>query len=167
MAEQRTLPMIAAESVAFMADHASAPEYHYSLTAAINIDIRWLAYIRSTTNIQNRWPINSPTLSWTPMYQQESFDDLQTQLDRTLRVFRELMEDPMRSRTTMATRRTRILDTMFQVCRSLIVGLTWDEGFDILERWLLSKGRKPELYYRTLLIAVERRLKKKRPSTTC
>jgi len=158
--EQRTLPQYAADGVALMADHASAPEYHYSLTAAINIDIRWLSYIRSTTNIQSRWPINSPTLSWTPMYQQESFEALQTQLDRTLRAFREHMEDPMRSRTTMATRRTRILDTMFEVCRSLIVGLTWDEGFDILERWLLSKGRKPELYYRTLLVAVQRRLEK-------
>jgi hypothetical protein len=143
-----------------MADHASAPEYHYSLTAAINIDIRWLAYIRSTTNIQNRWPICSPTTSWYPTWQPGKYEALQDCLDQTLRVFREHMEDPMRSRTTMDTRRTRILNTMFQVCRSLIVGLTWDEGFDILERWLLSKGRKPELYYRTLLAAVQHRLEK-------
>jgi hypothetical protein len=170
MPEQQSIRDFAEASVALMHDHARDPERHgNSLGYALRYDLRWLCYLRSTLNVQRTlgsWPACSPTGTWKPLWLGDQLESLRTRLDATIYIFREetMITPP---RTSMEVRRRHILETLFQVARSLSVGLTWDEGFEILEAWLRSKGRDPRLYYCTLLGAVERRLNRKRPSTKC
>ena len=146
---------LAAITVGYLANHLARPQSGVWLKSVIDLDVRWLAYIRSTTNIQGRWPKVSPTSRWEPLWSADHIEALNDQLDKTLRVFRASLH---REPVTMLQRRAIILDTLFQVARSLAVGLSWDEGLQILERWLISKGRRPSLYYRTALSAIHRRM---------
>lgn len=152
---QSRMDEIAAITVGYLVNHLARPQSGVWLKSVIDLDVRWLAYIRSSTNIQGRWPKVSPTLRWEPLWSVDHIEDLNDQLDKTLRVFRDSLH---REPVTMLQRRAIILDTLFQVARSLAVGLSWDEALQILERWLISKGRRPSLYYRTALGAIHRRM---------
>ena len=164
MPEQLGIHEYAKAGVVLMHDHARDPDRHInSLRHTLSYDLRWLCFIRSTINIQavlGSHPTASPTRTWRPMWQGERLDRLRQHFNRLIETYREDIVGKTPPRTTMAMRRQHMLDTLFHVARSLCVGLTWDEGFEILERWLEAKGRDPRLYYCTLLGAVERRLER-------
>ena len=151
-------PHRAAVSVGFMVQHLARPESGTWLRAVVDLDVIFLAWVRASTNIQASNTYLAPASTWTALWRVDlHLTRLQHQLDRSLVVFREHLS-PDGEDITVIQRRQILLDTIFQICRSLFVGLSMSEAADILERWMTSKGRRPVLWYRTLVVFLAQRI---------
>jgi hypothetical protein len=151
-------PHRAAIAVGFLVQHLARPESGTWLRAVVDLDVVFLAWVRASTNIQASNTYMEPGSTWEPLWRDDlHLTRLQQQLDRSLVVFREHLS-PDGEDITVIQRREILLDTLFQICRSLFVGLSMPEAVDILERWLTSKGRRPVLWYRTVVVFLAQRI---------
>lgn len=142
-------------AVGFLVQQVARPESGVWLKAAVDLDIRVLAWVRSLTNIQAVHPETSST--WQPMWQPDRLSPLQHQLDRTLAVLREHL-DPAAEDIDMTERRQMLLDTVFHILRSLLVGLSPSEAAKVLEAWLVRRQRSPLKFYYLLMNVIHARI---------
>ena len=157
-------PQRAAAAVGFMVQHLARPESGTWFNAVVDLDVIFLAWVRASTNLQASNTYLAPGSTWKPLWKDDlHLTRLQHQLDRSLAVFREHLS-PDGEDITVIQRREILLDTIFQVCRSLFVGLSMSEAADILERWMTSKGRRPVLWYRTLVVFLAQRIEALEPA---